>query len=493
MDENDETAGIPTPSDSTSDLENILEEKARLEALLDREFTKFVTVMFTDMKGSTALTETKGDMAVRLLIKKHNEIIFPAFKNNNGTLVKTMGDGTMSYFMTAQDALKAGLEIQSRIAEFNKKGEYNLPLQVRVGLHSGKGIVEDNDIYGDVVNVASRFEQIGVVGNVLFSEETYNSLEDKKFVYMRHVRITRLKGKSEPVKVYKAFWDAEEIEKDKVDPHVIDETIGTSDADAKIENPPTLSVQVEEGSLRDVTMSGNEIILGRSKHCHLQIDKPYVSRKHARIFLDGGEYYVLDLQSSGGTFLNGVKISKKQALKHNDEIVIDKVKIIFKHPQENDFDDDDDAGATMVMKAFVDDAGSAMGMDTSSFGGYKLLVFHGKSNVKEYLITEAGLKLGRKADNDIVLEEGVISRRHARVWCEKGKIFIEDVGSSLGTSLNSNSIPKKEKVELKKHDEIAIGSYKIGVADVSMKTDKKTAKEKTDSGSFKLFKMFGKK
>ena len=196
------------------DVDNILEERARLDKMFDEKFMKVITVMFTDLKGSTAIADTQGDMVSRTMIKHHNDIVLPIIKNSNGILVKTMGDGTMSYFTVAQDAVRAAAKIQTAIDQFNLDKTLPNPILIRVGLHTGKGIVEQNDIFGDVVNLASRFESIANPGEIYLSEETYKSLTDKSEIYCRFIMTTAIKGKSEPFKVYKAFWNPTEIELD---------------------------------------------------------------------------------------------------------------------------------------------------------------------------------------------------------------------------------------------------------------------------------------
>jgi len=186
-----------------------LEEKARLDAILEQDFTKYITVMFTDMQGSTALAETEGDIAYITLIKRQNDLLVPTLQTHNGHLVKKIGDGTLSYFIDAQDALNAALEIQKKIDLSNRMDSRNIPLKMRVGMHSGKAIFDDNDIFGDVVNVAARFEQIAESGQILFSEETYNNLRAVQTVFIDEIRSAHLKGKSSAVKVYQAFWDKE--------------------------------------------------------------------------------------------------------------------------------------------------------------------------------------------------------------------------------------------------------------------------------------------
>ena len=196
------------------DVDGILAEKERLDRLFQDKFTRVITVMFTDLKGSTSIAETQGDIATRSLIKQHNDILFPIIKGHGGVLVKTMGDGTMSYFENAQDSLRAAVEIQKGIDAFNPEKRVPIPVLIRIGIHTGKGIVEQNDIFGDVVNVAARFEGQANPGDICISEETYHALSDKGEVYCRFTKETTLKGKKEPVKLYKAFWNPTEVQKD---------------------------------------------------------------------------------------------------------------------------------------------------------------------------------------------------------------------------------------------------------------------------------------
>jgi adenylate cyclase len=200
-----------------NDVDDLLEERERLDKMFHEKFMKVITVMFTDLKGSTSIADIQGDLASRTLIKKHNDIVLPIIKKNNGILVKTMGDGTMSYFTSAQDALRSASQIQFGIDEFNLTQTLPNPILIRVGIHTGEGIVEQNDIFGDVVNVASRFESIANPGEIYLSEETYNTLTDKSEIYCRFIKTATLKGKKEPFNVYKAFWNPKEVEEDKAE------------------------------------------------------------------------------------------------------------------------------------------------------------------------------------------------------------------------------------------------------------------------------------
>ena len=197
------------------DLEKYLEEREKLDSLFEEKFTKFITVMFTDLKGSTMIAEKEGDMVSRILIKSQSDILLPAIKENNGIFIKSIGDGSLSYFENALDAVRAATRIQKDMDALNMSKKFKFPVLMRIGMHSGKCVVEEKDIYGDVVNTASRFESAADGGGILMSEDTYNALSDKSEIYCRFVKQVILKGKQEPYNAYQAFWNPREIELDK--------------------------------------------------------------------------------------------------------------------------------------------------------------------------------------------------------------------------------------------------------------------------------------
>lgn len=197
------------------DIDEFLDQQARLDAMINEKFIKVLSVMFTDLKGSTAIAETEGDMVSRMLIKDHNEIVMPAIAENRGVFIKSIGDGTLSYFEHAQDAVRAAARIQKGMDVLNMSKKFKLPVLMRIGIHTGNCIVEKNDIFGDTVNTASRFESSANPGDIFISEDTYNALSNKGEIYCRFIKQVTLKGKKEPFNAYKAFWNPKEIEQDK--------------------------------------------------------------------------------------------------------------------------------------------------------------------------------------------------------------------------------------------------------------------------------------
>jgi serine/threonine protein kinase len=207
-----------TGSPDTQDIGRMLERRDQLERAMKEKFQRVLTVMFTDLKGSTAIAEASGDIVVRGMLKTYHDLCAESIKAQGGTLVKTIGDGSLSHFTDALAGCRAAAAIQRGMEGINLSKKYKSLLLARIGLHTGECILEKNDIFGDVVNTASRFESAARPGEILVSEDTFNALSDKTEFYARYDREVTLKGKSNPFKAYIVFWDPREIEIDRARP-----------------------------------------------------------------------------------------------------------------------------------------------------------------------------------------------------------------------------------------------------------------------------------
>jgi class 3 adenylate cyclase len=211
-------AVLPTFAPDTQGIGKLLEQRDQLERAMKEKFQRVLTVMFTDLKGSTAIAEASGDIVVRGMLKIYHDLCAEAVKANGGTVVKTIGDGTLSHFTDALACCRAAAAIQRNMEQLNLSKKYKTLLLARIGVHTGECILEKNDIFGDVVNTAARFEGAANPGEILISEETYNAISDKSEFYTRYDREVTLKGKSMLFKAFIVFWDPKEIEIDRARP-----------------------------------------------------------------------------------------------------------------------------------------------------------------------------------------------------------------------------------------------------------------------------------
>lgn len=200
----------PAPEDETT-IEKLLRERERLDAQLKNKFSQQVTVMFTDIKGSTTFFETYGDIEGRLMVQKHNEMLFPVITEHQGRVIKTIGDAIMAAFESPVEAVRAGIVMQQCLYDYNsKKKDKKDQIHIRIGINTGEGLVEKNDVYGDVVNVAARVESLAEPDEVLVSFPVYEEARKTDDIICRYARQTKVKGKEEPIEVYRVIWADEE-------------------------------------------------------------------------------------------------------------------------------------------------------------------------------------------------------------------------------------------------------------------------------------------
>jgi class 3 adenylate cyclase len=168
---------------------------------------KDITILFTDLKGSTELYDTIGDLAAFALVKQHFELLKMIIDRHKGAIVKTIGDAVMATFEYPNDALKASVSILEEINEFNKKnpgGDLNL----KIGFHRGEAIAVNSndrmDYFGQNVNIAARVQGLAGSQQIYFTEEVLYSEEVKHFVESKNIssKIVNLKGIKEQKKVY---------------------------------------------------------------------------------------------------------------------------------------------------------------------------------------------------------------------------------------------------------------------------------------------------
>jgi class 3 adenylate cyclase len=135
-----------------------------------------VTILFTDIEGSTALAQRLGDKAYHALLAEHNRILREQVAGHGGHEVKCMGDGFMVAFASAARALSCAVDIQKAFAAYNaerasaRAEPVEAPINVRIGLNTGESIEEAGDYFGTAVTLAARIAARAQGGQILVSE-----------------------------------------------------------------------------------------------------------------------------------------------------------------------------------------------------------------------------------------------------------------------------------------------------------------------------------
>jgi class 3 adenylate cyclase len=184
--------------------QELLETRAQAELELEKLRTP-VTILFSDIKGSTAYAEKKGDVEYMAMINRHNTLLFPVIEGKGGVIVKTLGDSIMARFDDPVAAVRAGAAMQ-RVLEQERNAKPKLePIRIRVGIHTGLGLIRDGDVFGDVVNAAARVQHAAEAEQVLITDVLFAAATDAGFECAKMGR-AELKGKAEPIDLYAVAW-----------------------------------------------------------------------------------------------------------------------------------------------------------------------------------------------------------------------------------------------------------------------------------------------
>ena len=155
---------------------------------------KLCAIMFTDMKGYSKEIGLDEEATLKKLWR-YEKAMKEIIKENDGRVVKTIGDAIMGDFDSAVNAVKAAMGIQSLL----KKED----IKIRIGIHLGDVIHKGGDIFGDGVNIASRIESICEPGEIYISEDVYNQVRGKIHVNFENLGNRPLKNIESPPKVFK--------------------------------------------------------------------------------------------------------------------------------------------------------------------------------------------------------------------------------------------------------------------------------------------------
>ena len=195
----------------SENIEGILHERERLEEILREKFKKEVVILFTDICGYTKYTDTHGDISGRAMLEKHNRIVLPLIDKNEGVVIKTIGDAVMASFSTPLSAVKASIAIQNGLHEYNRTAEEVNRIYVKIGINKGEALVDAKDVYGDAVNMASRIQSQAGADQILISKSVYEQVKGIDDILCRFHGNVQVKGKTEPLELYRIVWQDEDI------------------------------------------------------------------------------------------------------------------------------------------------------------------------------------------------------------------------------------------------------------------------------------------
>jgi adenylate cyclase len=155
---------------------------------------QLAAIMFTDIVGYTTLMGSDEEKAFRIL-HKNRALQKPIIEQFNGRWIKELGDGVMASFNTVSDAVHAAIKIQ--------KESVAVPdLQLTIGIHLGEVVFENEDVFGDGVNIAARIQAFAIPDSIYISEAIQNNISNKQGIETRFVKQEKLKNVASPIRIY---------------------------------------------------------------------------------------------------------------------------------------------------------------------------------------------------------------------------------------------------------------------------------------------------
>ncbi len=169
---------------------------------------KDIALLFTDLKGSTALYDRIGDLNAFALVQQHFDRLQDVTVRHNGAIIKTIGDAVMAAFLKPADAVLAALDMRSEIASFNKR-QPDKALILKIGVHTGAAIAvtlnERLDYFGQTVNIAARVQDLADADEIFVSQDVYDAtgVRDRLAAFAVEPRTAQLRGVQQELPVFR--------------------------------------------------------------------------------------------------------------------------------------------------------------------------------------------------------------------------------------------------------------------------------------------------
>lgn len=280
-------------------------------------------VLFADVSGSTRLYEKLGDTEALRAIGRCLERMERAVLSYKGRVIKTIGDEIMAVFDTAEAGMLAASDMQQRIDDLPLVSDTKMA--IRVGFHYGPAIDENNDIFGDTVNVAARMAGLAKASQIITTETCVDLLPELLRQSTRVIDALAVKGKENDIRVHEVLWQ------ENVELTMKSGSIAPAASSAA-------RVRLRHGA-SEIVLSAERpaVSLGRDETCGIVIRDPSASRSHGKIERRRDKFVLVDI-STNGTYVS-FQGEPEFTLKREETILRGRGRIVFGHAWKSDADD----------------------------------------------------------------------------------------------------------------------------------------------------------
>lgn len=184
-----------------------LEKSANINELVRNYPNKELAIMFTDLKDCVVYFENKGTILAMKWIKRHNDILTPIIESHGGSVLKNICDAMMAIFEDSNNAVRAAVEIQKAIKNYNEKVDETEQYHIRISLNAGRVSLNKGDVFGKAVNIAARIEKLTSSDQILIGQNLYELLSGDLGLKINYFSEETLKGVRGKVKIYEVLWN----------------------------------------------------------------------------------------------------------------------------------------------------------------------------------------------------------------------------------------------------------------------------------------------
>lgn len=263
------------------------------------------TILFADVCKSTQIYEQYGDVEGLRIVGAAVSVLSDVTTTHDGKVVKTIGDEVMSLFTDPSTACAAAKAMHKAVLDEASLSERDV--RVKVGLHCGNVLLEDDDVYGDAVNVAARMVGLAQANQIIATQATLDHLPDALHENMRSLGRINVRGKEQPLQICEYLWKGDVAARTTIAGPFYREMLQQASSKLLLEyGGEHITIDADDASFT----------LGRSQENSLVIDRSCVSRQHAKIeFVNG--FFVLTDRSTNGTY---VRLGDEEVVVHRDQI-----------------------------------------------------------------------------------------------------------------------------------------------------------------------------
>ena len=382
-------------------------------AELDR-FRREITVMFTDIRGSTAYFEKHGDIMGVMMVHQCTEVLRNQIDRHPGAkFIKTIGDAVMATFEDPKIAVECAIAMQKALREHNATRLPGDNISIRIGLNYGPGIVKTDDVFGDVVNVASRVESVAQADQIIVSASVNQHLQGAPFS-IQYLGKFSLKGKEGPSDLFEVVW-SEGVAPKPLTSHTV-----VSGGAASLFPGFKLVQPAAGGTTREWTVRQRPVIIGQSSGDMVFANDTRMAPQHARLTAESGQLCVEDV-GNRGVF---VRLVATHTLQNRDIILMGAQMLKF-------LERSDELAAAARSGTALMNLAAALDAPPAEFVGIRP---DGAETGARYPLTQEEVTFGRAGTTYAFEKDDFMSRIHCKVYHRGENFFIEDC-SRNGTYL----------------------------------------------------------